>query len=522
MKINTLRYFLFVAFSFACGVVVSAQESESEIDAPSARELNKLYFPWLHSSNAAGMPYDTGKPVATIRSNYSHRFCAFKHPQDGRSEKVFTVFSEGFANFANLHTYGSFEYNDLTINEAGYNASILDPHRGMPYYIADIHESNWRKHNYKLLFKVATEPIHDKITIGLTGRYSALHGAKQRDPRTDNRLMELELTPSMVFALDKRHRVGLSAGYMLLKEQSYMQNVNASDSQDYYSLLGLGKGIKEIGDGETSDYKGIRLSAEAHYQASLDDFMMMLTLGYRRQTETATVTFSTPRNRGSILLNGLRSSLEFAWNKSNLLHHLQLTGQYAKTQGIEYLNVRDSSEEQKGWIQLHRDVRSEYRHWRVGGAYTMVIKYGSMYDWKFELFSEIHDVANVYLIPRSDYSVRNWKSGIDVVKCIALSDTYGAEILLRAHGTYAHNLNGDYRYNGSNPDSPMVQGLEKGRLAYESASYMILGGEVTLASKLRPRANGIFFTSVGYDHTDAKVSSSDKRGLFSVSFGYNF
>lgn len=520
--INTFRYILTIGLSLSCFLGAFAQGHEQENDSPSARELNKLYFPWLHSNNAAGMLYDTGRPMATIRSNYSHRSGAFKHPQDGRSEKVLTVFSEGFANFANLLTYGSFEYNDLSINEAGYNASILDPHRGMPYYIADIHESNWRKHNYKLLFKVATEPMYEKITLGLTGRYSALHGAKQRDPRTDNRLMQLELTPSAVFALNPNHRFGLSAGYTLLKEQSYMQNVNFSDSQDYYSLLGLGKAIKNIGDGETSDYKGVTLSGEAYYQTSLDDFTMMLTLGYRRQTETATVTFSTPNNRGSILLDGVRSSLEFSWDKSNLLHHLQLSGEYSKTRGIEYLNIRDNTEEQKGWVQLHRDVRSEYKRWSLGGTYTMVIKHGTTYDWKFELSSQVRDVADAYLIPRSDYGVRNWASALDVSKRIGLSETYGTELVLRAHGAYAHNLKGEYKYNGSNPDSPMVQGLEKGRLAYESASHMILGGEVTLASKLRPRANGMFFTSVGYDHTSAKSSALGKRGHLSISFGYNF
>ena len=522
MMINTFRYILTISIALACVSNALAQGHETENDTPSARELNNVYFQWLRSDNAAGMIYDTGRPVATIRSTYSHRTGAFKHPQDGRSEKSLTVFSEGFANFANLLTYGSFEYNDLSINEARYNASILDPHRGMPYYIADIHESNWRKHNYELLFKVATEPIYERLTLGLTGRYSALHGAKQRDPRTDNRLMELELTPSLVLALSPGHRLGVSAGYTLLKEQSYMQNVNISDSQDYYSLLGLGKAIKDIGDGETSDYKGITLSGKAYYQVSLADLTMMFTLGYRRQTETATVTFSTPRNRGSILLDGLYSSFELSWDKSDFLHHLHLSGEYSGTHGIEYLNVRDNTEEQKGWLQLHRDARSEYKRWSLGGIYTMAIKHGHTYDWRFALSSEIRDIADAYLIPRSDYAVRNWISAVDIAKRIGLSRTYGAELLLSVHGGYVHNLNGEYNYNGSNPDSPMVQGLEKGRLAYESASYITLGGEVTLASGLRSRANGTLFTSIGYEYATAKVSAFGKRGLFSVSFGYNF
>lgn len=519
---NTTRYILSLAFSLACSTSVWAQDNEDKTHSPAARELNSLYFPWLHSDNAAGLVYDTGRYVATFRSAFSHRGGAFKQPEDGRDEKQLSVFSEGVASFANLLTYGSFEYNDVSITEAGYNASILDPHRGMPYYIVDTHESNWRKHNYKLLFKLATQPIREIVTFGLTGRYSALHGAKQRDPRTDNRLMQLELTPAVVFTPHVHHRLGISAGYSLLKEQSHMQNVNLSDSQDFYSLLGLGKSIKGIGSGEVSDYKGVTLSGELCYQAVFDSFMMMFSTGYRRHSETATISFSTPRNRGSVLLDGFRSSLLFSWDKSNILHHLELSGAYSKTKGIEYINIRDTSEEQKGWLQLHRDVRSEYKGWSMEGTYTLVVKNGLGYDWKVLLSTGVKDISDAYLYPRSDYNVRHWSSGLDVARRFGLSDTYGTELILRVRGGYTHNLKGEYSYNDSNPDSPTVKGLEGGRLAYQSASHSTLGGELTLASKLRLSATGMLFTTVGYDHIVARSSELGQRRLFSVSIGYNF
>ncbi|MDO4771177.1 DUF6850 family outer membrane beta-barrel protein [Porphyromonas sp.] len=501
-----------------------AQKKGDTPNTPTAYETGKIYLPWLRSDNAAGLPFDDQRysGAATIRSEYALTKGAFKDPQDGHKIKQLSVFSEGHANFENVYTYGSFEYSDLSITDAGYNASILDPHRGMPYYIADTYQSNWRKHNYKLQFKASTRPLFDFVTFGLTGRYSALHGAKQRDPRTDNRLMQLELIPSTVFLFGENHKVGISAGYGVLKEQSHMQNLNASESHDYYTLLGLGKSIKHIGSGETSDYKGIKLSGDAYYFTTIGDLKLMLSGGYSRHTETATISFSTPHNRGSILSDHLHSSLELAWEKASTLHQLTAFGEYSKTQGIEYINIRDNSTEQKGWIQLHRDVRSEYKDTRLGAAYTLLIRRGMGYDWKFGLSTRLEDTDNSYLVPSSTYLVRNVVSGLDVAKSFVLSQAYNSELLLQFGGSYGHNLKGRYEYNDSHPESPMVKDLEQGRLDYQSSDYTTLGGSITYSSQVTKTNTSILFAKLGYEHTAAKTSALGKRGVLSVSIGYNF
>ncbi len=75
------------------------------------------------------------------------------------------------------------------LTDAGYNASIADPFRGMPYYVADQHLSKWRNQYYDLKFRAATPLLGNHWALGLEGNYVATLAAKQRDPRVDTRFL---------------------------------------------------------------------------------------------------------------------------------------------------------------------------------------------------------------------------------------------------------------------------------------------------------------------------------------------
>ena len=110
--------------------------------SPAAMEQLKAKRLWFHSQNAAGMTFDDVQNYSNVIVGYDLQDGNYCRPQEGQKETAVSVFSEGFINLKNVHVWGAFKFAQENLTDAGYNASITDPFRGMPYYIADQHLSN--------------------------------------------------------------------------------------------------------------------------------------------------------------------------------------------------------------------------------------------------------------------------------------------------------------------------------------------------------------------------------------------
>ena len=55
----------------------------------------------------------------------------FRRPQQGK-KKTYEVCAEGGVNLDKIYLWGEFRYSRNAIKDANFNASIIDPFRGMP------------------------------------------------------------------------------------------------------------------------------------------------------------------------------------------------------------------------------------------------------------------------------------------------------------------------------------------------------------------------------------------------------
>ena len=200
--------------------------------SPAAMEQLKTRRLWSHSQNAAGMPFDDIQNYSNVILGYDLQDGNYCRPQEGQKEAIVGVSSEGFINLKNAYVWGAFNFAQKNLTDAGYNASIADPFRGMPYYVADQHLSKWRNQYYDLKFRAATPLLGNHWALGLEGNYVATLAAKQRDPRVDTRFYTLGLTPGITYKLNNSHKFGASFKYSSIKEDSRMSNVNSYVDQD--------------------------------------------------------------------------------------------------------------------------------------------------------------------------------------------------------------------------------------------------------------------------------------------------
>ena len=124
-----------------CGLLMVACLTGMEVAAqgfsPAAMEQLKMKRLWFQSQNAAGTVFDDTQNYSNVILGYDLQDGNFARPQDGEKESTVGVSSEGFINLGNAYVWGSFKFAQENLTDAGYNASIADPFRRMPYYVAD-------------------------------------------------------------------------------------------------------------------------------------------------------------------------------------------------------------------------------------------------------------------------------------------------------------------------------------------------------------------------------------------------
>ena len=242
-----------------CLLILSGTSANAQLQSPASMERMKMQRLWLGSQNAAGMVFDENTRFSNLNFGYGLQDGNFHRPQEGEKESTINVSSEGFMPLEDAFVWGAFSFKQRNLTDAGYNASITDPFRGMPYYVIDEHLSNWRNQYYDLRFRASTPLINDRWAIGMEGVYQASLAAKQRDPRVDTRYYNLRLAPGVTYQFNPSHRVGLSLSYESIKEDSEMENKNNELSQTYYILYGLGNAVQGIGSGRTTNYYGDKI-----------------------------------------------------------------------------------------------------------------------------------------------------------------------------------------------------------------------------------------------------------------------
>ena len=167
----------------ACAIVCAGCSTQAIAQGwtPAGMEWLKEQRLWFQSQNAAGTVFDNTDNYSDVKLNYQRTGGNFARPQEGADEQTIGVSSEGFLNLDDAYVWGAFSFRQENKWDAGYNASITDPFRGMPYYVADKYLSDWRNQYYDLSFRAATPLYWNRVAFGIERGHPLLQfGAETR------------------------------------------------------------------------------------------------------------------------------------------------------------------------------------------------------------------------------------------------------------------------------------------------------------------------------------------------------
>ena len=517
-KMKHMKY-----IKYTLGLFLAATlQANAQGFSPAAMEQLKMQRLWLNSQNASGMVFDDATAFSNVHANYNLQNGNFHRPQEGKKETTIGVTSEGFMNLKNALVWGSFSFQQKNLTDAGYNASITDPFRGMPYYIIDEHQSNWRNQYYDLRFRASTPLMNNRWALGVEGIYQASLAAKQRDPRVDTRFYTLKIVPGISYQMNDAHRIGLSLRYESIKEDSRMENENSDVDQKYYILYGLGTAVQGIGSGRVTNYYGDRIGGALQYNFQSPTWNVLLEGSYDIRSEIVEQSFTSPKKDAGVKEKTLRFSGTAYQQGENYSHYLKASYTNRQMDGIQYISKYDNTESLDGWEVLYKSIRSTYDTQIASLDYALMRNRGNEYNWKLEAGIAYGKQNDEYILPNSWKNSENIFVNLGGKKNFVVGNKMNNRLLLDIHVAYKKNLSGEYRYGGSHADYLSVTGLETADANYLNSDWNRIGASLTYSQLVKADSKTNFFVKAAFDRVGTKDFNFDNRNYFSFSAGCNF
>ena len=377
------------------------QEESTRVSSPAALQTMKLNAQWFQGNNTAGLSINPLRDYSKLFASYTHEYGDFHPAMEGSKVGNLHFGAEGSKALHGFNVWASFNYDRQVKKEAGYNASIIHPYRGMPYYVVDSNLSDWNNQYYQLDFKVASPMIADKVALGVQGGYDTYLGAKQRDIRSENYAMNLFVMPSLAYKINDAHAFGLNFRYAAYKEESTMSNVNYYINQPYFELFGMGFATKRIGSGRTTDYKANTLGGGVQYQFN-GAIRAFIEGNYELRVEDAVIGFSQPRDIGTIKNSRWNVALNIQKEVGVNSHYLSARFESSSSAGIQYITKFDDTDSFQGFESLLRNIRSRFIDNKLDLSYIWLRNYQDEYTWLLEAKGGILQRRAKYLIPYSE------------------------------------------------------------------------------------------------------------------------
>ncbi len=502
MKMRKVKYIYWAGVLMVALIAVKPASAQNAVvkNSPASVELLKAGSLWFHSANSAGLTLDKMYNFSSVDFMYNLKNGDFKKTQDGDKERIFGVSTEGGQKLGTGYAWGKFSFNNEMQRNTLFNTTMLDTDRGMPFYTVDANLSDWKKQNYTLEMKVASQPLWDKIILGIQGQYFAYTGAKQVDPRAETYYYHINIKPAFV-AVFNNHAVGVNFLYENLVQESGTTNSNSQVNQDVYVMKGLGNLYPAVVGGLQSlgrfVYNGNKVGAALQYSYSFSDIKFLLEGRYDYGVEDVISTPTKPKKEGSLVTEVISAKLT-AVRKCDNLSRLELYYNKRNADGIEHVQVLDNTYEVQQWVDLYSSIRSTYNQEEMGAKLDFFRGADHDYKWRAGLFTTYRANDDNYIMPHSRMFVKNMYYGGDVKANFNLGGD--SRLLAGAGFTYKNNFDGKYRYRGADPGSIVITQFMTPDFEFLKQSYYKIGGELTFHTAVRKASRAGFYVKAAIDY----------------------
>lgn len=201
-------------------------------------ELVYLQNPWLISSNPAALSQMDQSLIGIMNLNYRFENGSFKRVQQGNKLNSYQLNTYSFSKIKDISLYGGFNYEKSFEKELDYS-NVNDPYRLTPYQIIDTLGNDIYDREFFSVAGGLSKPFGNRLIIGLSGDFKVGLAAQNRDPRPQNQVFNMTLSPGIIYDLGKI-KLGFNLLYKYYNEEIEISIVRANSQAVFFSVHGVG------------------------------------------------------------------------------------------------------------------------------------------------------------------------------------------------------------------------------------------------------------------------------------------
>ncbi len=410
---------------------------------------------WTSSDNAAAFSFDPLPYFGTVGVTASRLDGGYRPAQQASASTSVAAGASGNATVGRINLIGDFAFRNIFDSGCNYNTNLYEVADDMPYYILDSNPSRWIRQEYEMQVK-ASAPLSDNLSAGMIVHYTDKVGAKQKDPRCETYVMDIDLRPSFAFRFGGNHVIGLSGLFIYDYERAYPSNNNYRIDQKTVCTLGLG----EVNNSYVGGNNGLK---EYYYNKYLYGGALQYAFegDLTVRTQIKAVTGSTevqhkkslPESKGRTETMRLDASALVLWGEKHD-NRLDISALYRTTDGIEKVQQLDKTAFNQKWVTIAQNMMSSYNRLEASVGYDHLFGLDELsYNWSVGALAGISMEDDTYSIPSSTY---NW-TRLEAEAFGAHNFKFKAgSLFIRAGAGYGKSLGGEYVYGGSKTDSQAI------------------------------------------------------------------
>ncbi|MDO4736288.1 MAG: hypothetical protein Q4B21_04650 [Bacteroidia bacterium] len=523
MKINLKLYSILICLLMP---VIAAAQQDKEIMQAASIELTQHKSLWFNTKNASGLLSTPLADYSEVSVAYKNESGKFARLQQGDLSTL-SVNTHGAIQIGETMLWGNFTYDNITVKNSLYNTLLYDPFREMPYNAVDANKSNWKKQSYLLNAKVAFPMLWDFLAIGCEIDYNSRTGAKQLDPRTTNYNYFINVRPGFSFHFAKNHILGFNLEYENYYERTTPTNSDSQNYQPVYLLKGLGVYTNEIIGGSNGlkafYYKANKIGIAGQYAFNSNGaFKMLLDAGYTYKVEDVYQTPTKPQRMGTVKQKAVNATAQFLVDGQKNTHKAVIKYANENTDGIEYIQYVDNSEDVNDWVTLDKYIRSNYKYTDFAFTYNYFRESDRGYSWNAGFEGKYSDNDDIYYLPESKMRIRNFVMDFFVKKNFSFGPK--STLLFGLDFAFNSNMEGMFSFPADKTPEQMefIENFYNKDLAILSSNYTKIGALLNFATVVKNKTSLFFKVNIDYYKPGASLNSSDNRVGVLGSIGINF
>jgi len=216
-------------------------------------DLMPVLNPWLYSTNPAGLSLNPNILPGKMNLAYRAETGDYKRVQQGDNINHYYFQTQRYTKIENTFFYGSFSY-DKSFDKGTDYSNVNNPYRGTPYLLIDTIGNDIYDREFFTLKGVLSTSLDNNISWGLSTEINVGLASQNRDPRPQNKVLKLSISPGLLFSYSKLN-IGFNLLYSYYNEDISIDIIEQYEQMAFFQLHGLGTYISHVAGSFNRLYK---------------------------------------------------------------------------------------------------------------------------------------------------------------------------------------------------------------------------------------------------------------------------